>query len=148
LAYNSTSFPSLLIIFPNFVHSVSYTTWTTPLFYCKYPSMCVHTSHRPIGYPPLMLCSWQQTHGNPWCSSWHICYHCVTCWLPYGMKITICTAFNRVQFLSLMGWHCPHQRWHLHFNQLNADRLLLRSCTIQRFAPFDVIQVKKRSYCN
>jgi hypothetical protein len=33
---------------------------------------CVHTSHRLYGYPPLTLCSWQQTHWNPWCNSQHL----------------------------------------------------------------------------
>jgi hypothetical protein len=65
MAYNSTSFPNLSIIFPGFLLNVLYTTWTTPSFYCRYLSMCVHSSHRPYGFPPFTLCSWQQTHGNP-----------------------------------------------------------------------------------
>jgi hypothetical protein len=42
LAYNSTNLPNLLIIFLNFLHSTSYTTWTTPSFNCRHPSMCAH----------------------------------------------------------------------------------------------------------
>jgi hypothetical protein len=68
LAYNSTSFPYLLIIFPSFFHNTLNTTWTTPSLNCKYPLMRVHTSHQPYGYPFLMLFSWQWTHMNPWCN--------------------------------------------------------------------------------
>jgi hypothetical protein len=30
--------------YPNFLHNISYVTWTTPSFYCKHPSMCAHIS--------------------------------------------------------------------------------------------------------
>jgi hypothetical protein len=64
LVFNSTSIPNLLIIFPNFLHSTLYMIWITPSLNCKHPLMCMHTSHRPYGYPLLMLCSWQRTHWN------------------------------------------------------------------------------------
>jgi hypothetical protein len=68
LAYNLTNPPSLSIIFPNFFHNALNVIWTTPSLNCEYPLMCVHTSHRPYGYPPLTMRSWQWAHGNPWCS--------------------------------------------------------------------------------
>jgi len=68
-----------LTSFFNLFCSVSNTTWNAPSPNCKYPLMCVHTSHQPYRYPPLTLCSWQRAHMNPWCSSQHLCYHCVRC---------------------------------------------------------------------
>jgi hypothetical protein len=62
-------FPSFQLFSPSLFHSILYMTWTTPSLNCKHPSMCVHTSHWPYGYPPLLLCSWQRTHRNPWCNS-------------------------------------------------------------------------------
>ncbi len=59
LAYSSTNLPKLSIDFSGIFHSASNMTWTTPSLNCKYPSMCVHTSHEPYGYPLLTLCSWQ-----------------------------------------------------------------------------------------
>jgi hypothetical protein len=41
---------------PIFFHHTSYLTWITPSLNCMHPLMCVHTSHRPYGYLPLMLC--------------------------------------------------------------------------------------------
>jgi hypothetical protein len=81
-----------------------------PSFNCKYPLMHVHTSHWPYRYPPFTLCSWQQAHKNPWCNSRHLCYHCVGCWLPCGVKTTTCVFFKHVQFLMLTNWHYAHQR--------------------------------------
>ncbi len=62
LLYSSTSFPSLSIIFPSFLHNTLYTIWTTLSLNYMHPSMCLHISHQPYGCPPFMLCSWQQTH--------------------------------------------------------------------------------------
>ncbi len=116
LAYNSTNFPSLSIIFPNFLDNASDVIHIITSFNCKIPLMCVHTSHRPYGYPSLMLHSWQWTHGDPWWSLWHFCRHCARCWLPCGMRITTCTSLSHFQFLPLTNWHCIHQRWNLHLN--------------------------------
>jgi hypothetical protein len=55
LIYNSTSLPSLLIIFSSFFHNTSYATWTTPSFNCRHPLLCVHTSHWPYGYPLIYV---------------------------------------------------------------------------------------------
>jgi hypothetical protein len=65
LVYNLTSFPSLLIIFFNFFHNISYVTWITPSLNCRYLSMCARTSHWPYGYSPFTLRSWQRTYWNP-----------------------------------------------------------------------------------
>jgi hypothetical protein len=51
LAYSSTSLPKLSINFPSLFHNISNTTWIAPSLNCKSPSMHVHTSHRPYGYP-------------------------------------------------------------------------------------------------
>jgi len=117
LVYNSTSLPNLLIIFPNFFHNTLYAIRITPSFNYMHPSMCVHTSHRPYGYPPFMLCSWQWMHWNPWCNSWHLCCHWAKCWLPCVTRTITCTSFNHIQLLSSMNWHCAYQRRHSHFNQ-------------------------------
>jgi len=69
LAYNLTNFPRVPINFPDFFHNISNMTWTAPSFNCKYPLMCVHTSHQPYGYPPLYC-----VHGNK-----HIRTHDVVC---------------------------------------------------------------------
>ncbi len=101
------------------------TTWITSYFNCKYFSMCVHTSHRPYGYPPLTLHSWWQTHRNPWCSLWHLCWHYMKYYLPRGMRITTCASFNHVQLLLSMTWH----RWYSHSSRRchcrhNASRFI------------------------
>jgi hypothetical protein len=114
LVYNSTNFPNLSIIFSNFFHNTLYTTWVTPSFNCKHPLLCVHTSHWPYGYPLLMLHSWQRMHQNPWCNLWHLCCHCIRCWLPCGTRTITCTSFNYIQLLLSTNQHCAHQRWHLH----------------------------------
>jgi len=57
------------INFHSLFHNALNTTWTAPSLNCKYPLMCVHTSHQPYGFPPFTSCSWQQVHMNPWCSS-------------------------------------------------------------------------------
>jgi hypothetical protein len=103
LAYSSTNLPRFFINFFSLFHNLSNMTWIAPSFNCKYPSMCVHTSHWPYGYLTFMKCSWQQAHMNPWCSSQHLCYHCA--------------SFKHVQFLPLRNQHCAHQRWHLHLNR-------------------------------
>jgi len=115
LAYSLTNLPKLLTNFPSFFHNALNMTWTTPSFNCKYPSMCVQTSHWPYEYLILMLCSWQWVHMNPWCSSWHLCCHSAICWFPHGAKTT-CASFIHVQLLPLTSWHCVHQRWHLHLS--------------------------------
>ncbi len=95
--YSLISLPSLSIIFPNCFHNILYVTWTTPSFNYEYPLMCVHTSHWPYGYPPLMLCSWEWTHWNPWRSLQHLYCHCIRCWLPCGTKklhVLPSTMFN------------------------------------------------------
>jgi hypothetical protein len=33
-----------------------------------------------------------------------------------GMKTTICTSLNHVQFLMLMSEHCVDQRWNSHLS--------------------------------
>jgi hypothetical protein len=105
--YNLTTFPSLLISFPSLFHNFSATN-------CRYVSMCVHTSNQPYGYPIFTLFSWQWTHMNPWCNSWHLCCHYMKCWLSCGARIITCVSFKHVQPLSLIGQHCVHQRWHSH----------------------------------
>jgi hypothetical protein len=153
LAYNSTNFPSLLIIFPNFLHNISYTTWTTPSLNCRHPFMCLHTSHWPYGYPPFTLCSWQWTHWNPWCNSWHLCHHCMRCWFSCGMKITTCAFYNHIQLLLSTNQHCAYQRWHLHLskrchcrpNVSGFTSLILRN---SRIAAFNVAQAKEMNYHN
>jgi hypothetical protein len=79
LAYSLTNLPRLLISFLGLFHNLSNMTWTAPSFNCKYPSMCVHTSHWPYGYPFFMLRSWQGMYWNPWCNSRHLCHHCTKC---------------------------------------------------------------------
>jgi len=69
IIYNLTNFLGLFICFPNLFHNASNMIWIIPSFNCRYPSMHVHKSHQPYGYPPFTLCSWQQTHKNPWCNS-------------------------------------------------------------------------------
>jgi hypothetical protein len=76
--------------------------------------MCTHLID--LMGPLLMMCSWQRTHGNPWCSSWHLCCHYTRCWFPRGMKTTRGTSFNHVQLFLSTSWHCVHQRWHLHLS--------------------------------
>jgi hypothetical protein len=74
----------------------------SPLFSTKFlpcPSItnipqCMHTSHQPYGYPPLILGSWKQSHGKPWCNSQHFCCHYAKCWFPCGMITFTCTSFN------------------------------------------------------
>jgi len=79
--------------------------------------MCVHTSHRPYGYTPLTLCSWQRMHWNPSCNLWHLCYHCARCWFPCQTKAITCASFHHIQFLSSMNQHCAYQKWHSHLSQ-------------------------------
>ncbi len=72
LTYNSTKKFKFLTSFFSFFHNILNMIWTAPTFNCKYSLMRMHTSHRPYGYPPFTLCSWQQAHRNPWCNSWHL----------------------------------------------------------------------------
>jgi len=99
LAYSLTNLPKLSINFPGLFHNTSNTTWIAPSLNCRCLSMHVHTSHQPYGYPLLMLCSWQQTHKNPWCNSRHLYYHYVGCWFPNEVRTTACASFKHVQFL-------------------------------------------------
>jgi hypothetical protein len=117
LAYSSTNFLKLLINFFSLFYNIFNTTSTSPSLNYKYPSMCVHKSHRPYGYPPFMLCSWQRVHNNSLCSSWNLCCHCLRCWFLYGVKIITCTSIKHVQLLLLMNQHCAYQRWHSPFSQ-------------------------------
>jgi len=148
LAYNLTTFPKLLIRFFDFFHSASNMTWIASSFNCKYPLMCVHTSHRPYGYPPLTLCSCQRAHMNSWCNSLHLCCHYEGCWLPCGARTTTCTSFKHIQLLLSMNQHCAPQRWHLHLSWRCHCRpnmwtnLFPRSCATQGFATFDAVQAK------
>ncbi len=103
-------FPIFQLSSPVFLHNISYTTWTTPSLNCKHP-------HRPYGYPPLMLCSWQWTHQNLCCNSRHLYCHCVKCWFPCGTRIIICVFFNHIQLLSLTNRHWFYQRWHSHLSR-------------------------------
>jgi hypothetical protein len=108
LVYSSTNLHKLLTSFSSFFHNTSNTTWIVPFINCRYPSMCVHTSHWPYGYPPLMLCSWQWAHKDPWCSSQHLCCRCMGCWFPHGVRTTTCVSFKHVQLLLLMNQHYAH----------------------------------------
>jgi hypothetical protein len=105
------------------------------------PWCLCHTSHQPYGYPLHTLCSWQWTHKNPWCSSWHLCYHCIGCWFPRGCKnnymrflqtrsillvneSTLCSpkmAFTPESMLSLLTQH----KWIYFFNLVPPKDLLL-----------------------
>jgi len=151
LAYISTNFPSLLIIFPSFFHIILNMNWTTPSFNCRYPLVHVHTSHQLYGYSSFTLCSWQWTHGYSWCSSWHLCCHHVRCWLPCGTKTTTCifsSTFNsfhwRVDIVltkndirTLANIVIANPTW--------VD-FLPQSCAIQRSVASDAVQAKERSY--
>ncbi len=117
LACNLTNLPIFSIIFLVFSTTFLYATWTTPSLNCRHPLMCGHTSHRPYKYPPHTFCSWQWTHWNPWCNSWHFSRHCLKCWLPRGRIIITCASFNHNELLSSMNQHCVYQRWHLHLSQ-------------------------------
>jgi len=88
-----------------------------PSFNCRHTLMCMHTSHQPYGYPLLMLCSWQQTHWNPWCKLQHFCRHCARCLFSRGTRTITYVSFNHIQLLLLMSRHCAYQIWHLHLSQ-------------------------------
>jgi len=138
--------PNLLIIFLNFLHSPLDVAQITTSFNHMPPLMCVHTSHRPYGYPFLMLCPWQWMHWDPWCNSQHFCCHCMGCWLSCGMKIITCASFNDIQFLSSMSWHYFYKICTLIdvviANPMHVN-LLLRSCITQGFTTFNTTQVKE-----
>ncbi len=110
-------FSSFQLVSPIF--STLFQIWLKlpPSFNCKYPSMCVHTSHRPYEYSFLMLCSWQWVHRNSWCSFWHLCSCCVGCWLLCEVRTITCAFFKHVQFFLLMSRHGVHRRWHSNLNQ-------------------------------
>ncbi len=55
LVYNSTSLPSLSLIFPILFHNALNAIWITTFFNYKYLSMRVHTSHRCYMCPPFTL---------------------------------------------------------------------------------------------
>jgi len=59
LAYSLTNLSSFFIFFLIFFHNPSNAIWSTLTFNYRYPSIRVHTSHRPYGYPPFTLYSWQ-----------------------------------------------------------------------------------------
>jgi hypothetical protein len=52
--------------------------------------------------PPFMLYPWQWMHGNPLCSLWHFCCHCMGSPFLCGMKTTTHTSFNHVPLLSTL----------------------------------------------
>jgi hypothetical protein len=140
-------------IFPNFFYNTSYVTWTTPSFNCKHPSMCLHTSHRPYGYPLLTLCSWQRTHLNPWCNLRHHYRHCVIFGFHVGweqLHVLPSTTFNsscwQVDIVfTKIGIHTLTNV--VIINPTWVD-LFFRSCTTQGITASNVIQTKERSYCN
>jgi len=147
--YNSISLPNLSIIFPNFLHNSSYMTLTTPSFNYKHPLMCAHTSHRPYGYSPLTLCSWQQTHWNPWCNEHHFCCHCIRCVFPRGTRTIVCASFNHIQQVNIVltkDGICTLA------NVIIANPMrtnwLPRSCATQGFVASNAAQVKEKSYRN
>jgi hypothetical protein len=149
LIYNSISLPNLSIIFPNFLHNTLYMTLTTPSLNYKHPLMCVHTSHRPYGYPPLTLCSWQQTHWNPWCNVLHFCCHCARCVFPRGMRTIVCASFDHIQQVNIVltkDGICTLANIII-INPMRTD-LLPQSCAIQGFVASNAAQVKERSYRN
>jgi hypothetical protein len=149
LIYNSISLPNLSIIFPNFLHNTLYMTLTTPSLNYKHPLMCVHTSHRPYGYPPLTLCSWQQTHWNPWCNVLHFCCHCARCVFPRGMRTIVCASFDHIQQVNIVltkDGICTLANIII-INPMRTD-LLPQSCAIQGFTTSYVTQTKEKSYCN
>jgi len=153
MAYNLTNLPSLSIIIPNFFHIALNMTWTTPSLNCRYPSVCVCTSHRPYGYSPFTLRSWQHAHENSWCNSWHLCCHHTKCWLSRETRTTTCTSFNHVQFFSLTNRHCAHKHGiHTLVNIVIVDptRAILfpQSYATQGFIASNVAQAKERSYHN
>ncbi len=117
LAYSLTNLPRLLINFLSLFHCTWSTTWTISSLNCMYPLIHVHISHRPYGYPFLTLCSWQWEHKNPWCNLWHLCCHCVRCWLPCGARIITCVFFKHIQIFLSMNQHCVHQKWHSHLSR-------------------------------
>ncbi len=46
---------------------------------CSFVVFCLGLT---FGVPQrIMSASW--THENPWCISWHLCYHYTKCWLSY-----------------------------------------------------------------
>jgi hypothetical protein len=53
---------SLTVRLYSLVFCITFHKWLGPSLNCMHPSMCVHISHQPYGYPPVTLCSWQQTH--------------------------------------------------------------------------------------
>jgi hypothetical protein len=61
-----------------------------------------------LGYPLLTLCPKQWTHEDPWCNSWHFCYHCIRWWLPCKTRTTTCPSLNHIQFLPSVNQHCAH----------------------------------------
>ncbi len=90
---------------PSLIFSTTLRTWLGlphPFIY-MHPLMCVNTSHQPYGYPLFTLCSWQQTHWNPWCNSRHLCHHYAKSWLPCGTRTSTCTSLNHIQLLLSMN---------------------------------------------
>jgi hypothetical protein len=111
---NLTNLPNLLIIFPILLNNILKVIWIIMSFNCKYPSMCVHTSHRCYMCPFFTLCPHQWAHEHPWCGLRQFYCHCIRCQLPYGTKTITHASFNHVLLLLSMNWHCVHQRWNLH----------------------------------
>jgi hypothetical protein len=151
LAYSWTNLPKLSINFLNLFHNTLNMTWIAPYFNCKYPSMCVHTSHWPYGYPFLTLCSWQQAHKNPWYSLRHLCCHL------HGMLASMWGENNYMCFSNM--FNSSHWWVNIVFtkdgiltliNIVIVDptwaNLLPRSCTTQGFVASDLVQAKEWNY--
>ncbi len=64
---------------------------------------CVYTHPIDLINIHLLRCVHGNEHTwmNPWCTSQHLCYHCVRWWLPHGVKTTTCIFFKHVQLLQL-----------------------------------------------
>jgi len=123
-----------------------------PFWTNKYPSMCVHTSHRSYICPPFTLHPWQKMHMHPWCNSWHFCCHYTRCWLPCGTKTITHTSL-------LTTFHFFHWQVDIMFtkdgirfltnvviaNPTWAD-LLHQCCTTWGFVASKTTKAKKKSY--
>jgi len=151
LVYSSTNLPKLSTSFLDLFHNALNMTWITPLLKYMYPSMCVHTSHQPYGYPPFMLCSWQWVHMNPWCNLWYLCCHCEGCWFPCGIRTNTCVSFKHFQLFLLTSQHvftkndiCTLVNIAI-ANPIWMD-LLPWSCTTQGFVTSNAVQANKQSY--
>jgi hypothetical protein len=114
LVYNSTNFPSLLIIFPNFFHNILYITWqivNIPRCVCTHPIdlMGIH----------LLCCVHNNEHKGTHDVIYgrHFCRHYARCWFSHATRTITYTSFNHIELLLLTSWHCAYQKWHLHLSE-------------------------------